>query len=267
MNLLILGASGYFGTEFVRQAIDRGHAVETIITSAPIVRVPNEIVRLCPNAVINCSAYTGRPTTAECETNRLTTWAANVTLPFQIGEAIRGTSIRFLHLSTGCRYRYRPEPYTIHDPPNLPIPRFYTLTKLLSDQYVCTLPNAIVARVRLPFHHVPHPRNLLTKLLAYPKVLDTRPNSLSHLSDAVQACLVLLESGASGPHNIVNPGYITNAGLLDRLRKAGHNPPGTLIPYLPDEPTISECVLEPTVPMRSLSAALDEAIARYTRSG
>ena len=73
--------------------------------------------------------------------------------------------------------------------------------------------------MRLPFDQYDHPRNFLSKLLSFPKVLDTR-NSMSHRGDFVKACLDLIELKAPfGTYNMTNPGAVWTHDIVDMLKQ------------------------------------------------
>jgi nucleoside-diphosphate-sugar epimerase len=70
----------------------------------------------------------------------------------------------------------------------------------------------------MPFDEVDQPCNLLSKLQAYPRIFD-HITSLSHLGDAVSACVDLFERRAPyGTYNVVNPGAITTRAVMEKIQ-------------------------------------------------
>ncbi len=73
--------------------------------------------------------------------------------------------------------------------------------------------DALQLRIRLPIASEPHPRNLLTKLLTYERVVRFA-NSITVLDDAWPTMLALVERGATGVWNVVNDGLEYHDDLL-----------------------------------------------------
>ena len=63
-------------------------------------------------------------------------------------------------------------------------------------------------RLRMPFDGSRSQRNLLMKLIKYPKVLDTE-NSITYLPDFLSAAETLIAKRKTGTYNVVNPGAIS----------------------------------------------------------
>ena len=70
-------------------------------------------------------------------------------------------------------------------------------------------------RLRMPFNHQDSDKNLITKLLKYPKVWSY-PNSISNLDEFVQACYnSFIQQIPYGIYNMTNPGSISAKEILD----------------------------------------------------
>jgi len=73
----------------------------------------------------------------------------------------------------------------------------------------------------MPFWHVDEPRNLLSKLILYPQILEAR-NSLSQAEDFVGATLELWRRRAPhGIYHICNPGSVLTSEIVSKLAAAG----------------------------------------------
>jgi dTDP-4-dehydrorhamnose reductase len=98
---------------------------------------------------------------------------------------------------------------------------FYVGSKALAEQVVRQYEKTWICRVRLPFDQYDNPRNYITKLLTYPKIVDAY-NSLAHRGDFVKACLDIIELKAPyGTYNMTNPGAIWAHDICKLLQDKG----------------------------------------------
>src|SRR5271154_6660482 len=68
----------------------------------------------------------------------------------------------------------------------------YSGTKALGEEVLAGKPDLFLWRLRIPFNHVENPRNYLTKLMRYARLLEAS-NSLSELPEFVAATLACWE--------------------------------------------------------------------------
>ena len=86
--ILLLGSSGYVGTEFMRQLDSYVTIKHTDIVDENFLREfirDNEI-----ELVINCAGYVGKPNVDACETQREETFDGNVLFPLMVQRACSG---------------------------------------------------------------------------------------------------------------------------------------------------------------------------------
>ena len=110
----------------------------------------------------------------------------------------------------------------------LPISRFARTTvlstvepKALGEEVVAPYPNVYIWRVRIPFDQFDHPRNYLTKLMRYNRLLDAR-NPISELREFVDASVRCWERRIPfGVYNMTNSGSITTREVVDMIAKSG----------------------------------------------
>jgi len=231
--ILILG-SGYIGQAFARELKSRklDHAVLSRgeFDCTHFGTLSARLTLKCPELLINAAGFCGQPNVDEVETRQADAILSNVVLPRVVADACALMQIPWIHTSSGCVYdsahcHQPPEGFSENDTPNFsfrnPPCSFYSGTKSLAEEAIAGSSNCWICRLRLPFNEVPGPKNLLTKLQEYVQIYDSPPNSLSHLGDAVRACVDLWEKKASpGIYNVTNPGAVTNreiAGLIKRI--------------------------------------------------
>ena len=66
----------------------------------------------------------------------------------------------------------------------------------------------------MPFSADVHPRNFITKITTYKKVIN-EPNSLSALDDLLPILIDMTLRGLKGNFNFVNPGVMTHNEILE----------------------------------------------------
>lgn len=230
--ILLLGGTGYFGQAYQRFFQRHGIAYRCLsrrdadytdpATLACIIR------ELHPQFLINCAGYTGAPNVDACETHKTECLFANTVLPGRIAEVCADAHLPWGHLSSGCIYTgCRPDGtgFTEQDPPNFDFRHnncsFYSGCKALAEEILRDAPQCYLWRGRIPFHNVDHPRNYLTKIMRYERLLDAR-NSLSHLDEFVRATYECWARGLPfGIYNVTNPGSITTREVVELILASG----------------------------------------------
>lgn len=253
--ILLLGASGYIGSEFIRELGCRGMPYAALSRSEVDYTHFGSLLRYIqehrPDFIINAAGYTGKPNVDACETRRAETLWGNVLLPATVGHACLVERVPWAHISTGCIYngtilaanrarvierdlseaRVRALAaadatslvgFNEADPPNFtfqtPPSSFYSGAKALAEEVVSRSGCRYIWRTRLPFDHHDHPRNYLSKLQRYSRVYDNL-NSVSNRGEFVRACLHLLESNAApGVYNLTNPGFVSTREVIDMVK-------------------------------------------------
>jgi len=222
MRVLIFGGKGFMGRQFLQIFPD------AILPSADIadaVAVTKVLDSEKPDIVINCAGKTGTPNVDWCEDHKLETIRSNITGPLILLEACLRRGIYWVHLSSGCVYEGDNGGcgYTEKDEPNF-TGSFYSRTKAWSEHTLREFTDRtedrggiLILRLRMPFDGSTHQRNLLMKLVKYPRVLDVA-NSITFLPDFLIAAQVLIEKRATGIFNVVNPGPISPYRIVELYR-------------------------------------------------
>lgn len=169
-----------------------------------------------PDVVINAAGKTGRPNVDGCELDPAGTLLSNVAGPIILAEECFSRNIFMAHLGSGCVYNDSESGYTEESPPNFS-GSIYSRSKALSEKALSELP-VLQVRLRMPFDGEPGPRNLITKIAGYKKVISV-PNSLTYVPDFVRAVDELVKRRKTGIWNVVNPGEITHAQILELYRE------------------------------------------------
>ena len=172
-----------------------------------------------PDVVINAIAKTGRPNIDWCEDNRGVTLESNVLVPANLGKACTDKGIYFVHLGSGCMYNGDKggKGFSEEDKPNFYGPQFYAITKILAEKILEGLP-CLILRPRMPVDVSPNPRNLITKLAGYSRVIDEQ-NSMTTIPHMIDALKKLIEKRVMGVYNFVNPGTISASEIMQTYKE------------------------------------------------
>ena len=181
-----------------------------------------------PEFLINCAGYTGKPNVDACELHKAECLFGNAVLPAIIQTACERAGVPWGHISSGCIYNgAKPDGsgFTETDAPNFSFRQnhcsFYSGTKALGEEVLADARDCYVWRLRIPFNNEDSPRNYLTKVMRYERLLEAR-NSLSQLDEFVRACVACWQKRVPfGVYNMTNPGSITTREIVEMIQKSG----------------------------------------------
>lgn len=226
-KIMLLGASGFIGSAFVRECETRGlkfyaaSRFEDWYDNEPGFRML--LHEFQPTLVINCAAFIPSPSVDACKDHPFETMATNVELPTLLANVCWKQHVPLMHLSTGCLFDEQRE-YSERDAPTRGWQGycgFYVGTKIAAEQIVSKIPMHYILRLRLPFDEFDHPRNYLSKLASFTKVFD-HVNSLTHRGDFVKAALDLWKLRAPwGKYHVACEGQVTARQLVMGMMARG----------------------------------------------
>ena len=230
--IYLLGGSGYVGQAY--QALLRRKAVPFRNLRRAEVDYTNPSVlgdllrRERPAFLINAAGFTGKPNVDACELHKAECLFGNVVLPGFIAQVCAEAGVPWGHVSSGCIYNgARPDGSGFHeeDTPNFTFRSnhcsFYSGSKALGEEVLAGAADVYLWRLRIPFNEVDHPRNYLTKLMRYERLLDAA-NSISQLDEFAAATFACWEQRVPfGTYNVTNPGTITTREIVELIRRSG----------------------------------------------
>ena len=230
--IYLLGGSGYVGQAY--QALLRRKAVPFRNLRRAEVDYTNPSVlgdllrRERPAFLINAAGFTGKPNVDACELHKAECLFGNVVLPGFIAQVCAEAGVPWGHVSSGCIYNgARPDGSGFHeeDTPNFTFRSnhcsFYSGSKALGEEVLAGAAGVYLWRLRIPFNEVDHPRNYLTKLMRYERLLDAA-NSISQLDEFAAATFACWEQRVPfGTYNVTNPGTITTREIVELIRRSG----------------------------------------------
>lgn len=230
--IYLLGGSGYVGQAYQALLTRKGipfrnlRRAELDYTNGDVLRAALE--RDKPEFLINAAGYTGKPNVDACELHKHECLYGNAVLPGIIADACAATGTPWGHVSSGCIFtgsRADGTGFREEDTPNFTFRTnncsFYSGSKALGEEVLAGKPAVYVWRLRIPFDNVDNPRNYLTKLMRYARLLEAT-NSISQLHEFVAATFACWEKRVPfGTYNVTNPGEVTTHEVVEMIRESG----------------------------------------------
>jgi len=228
--IILFGSNGYIGSEFKKQLEELKlpffqwpNAHKT--TFKDLEKWYDEAGYPLIGAAINAAGYTGKPNVDACELNKEDTLHGNVIWPQILTDWCALNDIPLGHVSSGCIYQGRREdgkPFTEEDDPNFNWTKnngsFYSGTKAIGETVVSKWEKSYIWRLRIPFEEYSGPRNYITKMVKYEKLLQAE-NSISNKQEFVRACIqTITKKVPYGIYNVTNTGYLTTDKLVEKLK-------------------------------------------------
>ncbi|MCF7687560.1 MAG: sugar nucleotide-binding protein [Cephaloticoccus sp.] len=230
--IYLLGGSGYVGAAYQALLRHKGIPFRNLRRAEFDYTNATKLTELLrtekPDFLINAAGYTGKPNVDACELHKTECLFGNAVLPGCIAEACTAAGVPWGHVSSGCIYTgARPDGsgFTETDTPNFSFRTnncsFYSGTKALGEEVLADRNDVYVWRLRIPFDHREGPRNYLTKMMRYQRLLDAA-NSISQLHEFVAATLACWEKRVPfGTYNVTNPGQVTTREVVDLILASG----------------------------------------------
>jgi dTDP-4-dehydrorhamnose reductase len=230
--IYLLGGSGYVGRAYQLWLGRQGRPFKIIRRAELDYTQTDKLLAALradrPEFLINAAGYTGKPTVDACEEHKAECLFANAVLPGLIAEACAEAGVPWGHVSSGCIFaseRAGGGGFRETDKPNFtfrdPQCSFYSGTKAIGEEVLAGRPNVYIWRMRMPFDRFDNPRNYLSKLMRYDRLLDAR-NSLTDLQDFAEATLACWQKRVPfGIYNVTNPGAITTREVVELIQESG----------------------------------------------
>jgi len=185
--------------------------------------VEAELDKYQPTHVLNAAGVTGRPNVDWCEDHKMETVRTNVIGCLNLADLCAMRNIHHTLFATGCIFEYDKDHtiggtgFTEEDTPNFH-GSYYSHTKAMVEDMLKIYPTTCTLRVRMPISDDLSPRNFITKIAKYDRVVNI-PNSMTVLTEMLPVSLVMAERKLTGIYNFCNPGAISHNECLELYKK------------------------------------------------
>mmetsp|Transcript_34626 Transcript_34626/g.107064 ORF Transcript_34626/g.107064 Transcript_34626/m.107064 type:complete len:305 (+) Transcript_34626:93-1007(+) len=227
-KFLLYGKNGWIGGMLIE--LIKASGDEVVLGDARLENreaVAAEIDKHAPTRVLNAAGVTGRPNVDWCEFNKQTVIRTNIIGCLNLADLCWQRKIHCTLYATGCIFEYDDAhplggglstAFTEEERANFD-GSYYSMTKGFCEEMLrAFLDHLTVLRVRMPISDDLSPRNFITKISKYEKVVDV-PNSMTVLHDLLPASLELSRRELSGIYNFCNPGAISHNECLELYKK------------------------------------------------
>jgi dTDP-4-dehydrorhamnose reductase len=185
--------------------------------------------------------------------------------------------IPFHHVSSGCIYQGDCF-YKETDAPNFD-ESWYSFSKKIGE--IMNLTDSRIYRLRIPFSHVPHQKNFISKIIKFDK-LTNHYNSISNIEDFVRAVSFgIRENIPAGIYNITNPGKIKAREISEMLKEKKIVPSDKVWEILENPEDVkriekiprSNCTLDSSkiinlgVPLQEIHESLNKTLDSWMKNG
>lgn len=171
-----------------------------------------------PDVVVNFAGVRAQPHIDWCEDHKEETTLVNVAGSINVMIAAMEVGAYPIQIASGCIYDSGVEKAcTEEDTPNF-TGSYYSRMRIAQQIAMQELP-LLYARIRMPLCAFPHPRNFITKIAGYEKVINI-PNSMTLLEDLFVALedLSTREEKVYGILNLTNDGWVDHKTVLDAYK-------------------------------------------------
>lgn len=222
-KVLVYGGSGWIGGKMI-SLLRKLDDVDVIVGEARIDNyedVEREIALHQPHKVLCAAGLTGRPNVDWCEDHKCEVLRVNVLATGALADCCHRNNATLTYFGTGCIYEYCDgmsyDGFTELCKPNFD-GSFYSKTKIITESILKEYDNVLVLRVRMPLSDDLHPRNFITKITKYEKVVNV-PNSMTILHELLPIAVDMMMKNITGIYNFTNPGVISHNQILELYKK------------------------------------------------
>jgi len=229
MLWLLYGSRGWIGGQLTNILTQMGETfVEGSARLDNYEETLNEIKKFNPDRVISTIGRTSGPghpniDYLELPGKLIENLRDNLHGPINLASICQSLDIHMTYLGTGCIYEFdenhpmesweQTKGFTEEDVPNFSGSQ-YSAVKSVTDGLIRQFKTTLNARIRMPISYDINPRNFVTKITQYKKVISI-PNSMTVLPELLPIMIDMAKNKVTGTVNLTNPGAITHKDILD----------------------------------------------------
>ncbi len=218
-KVLLLGATGFIGSHFKCALPQEGFKIFTPrIEIRNHTEVEKAVYETKPDVIINATGITGYPNVDWCESHPGETMSVNVGGSINVAAIAEEFGTYLVQMASGCVYDGdKKGGFTEEDEPNY-FGSLYSRSRVYSEKALKEFKNVLQLRVRIPITGKPHPKNLIDKLLKYPKMINIQ-NSCTIIEDFIPAAIELMKRKKTGIFNMTNVGAMDHKSIMTMYKE------------------------------------------------
>ena len=230
-KILVYGSNGFIGNKLIN--ILKEKSINYIASNVRLENygdIGKELHELKPSHVILAAGLTGKPNVDWCEDHKKEVLRVNVIGTSVLADECFKRNIHLTYFGSGCIYEYNEEHrlykkddfefligYYEDDEPNFD-KSFYSKTKIIIEKILKNYNNILILRLRMPISDELSPKNFITKIINYKKVINI-PNSMTILYELLPISIDMLLKNKVGIYNFTNPGRISHNEILELYKQ------------------------------------------------
>ena len=243
MKWLVYGSKGWIGSALVKILeslhIPDNHVYHGESRVNDLNSVEEEIKKIAPDRVLSLIGRTSGPgyntiDYLEQKGKLVENINDNLFSPVLLALVCKKYDIHFTYMGTGCIFKYDNDKFALNNGNGFKesdLPNFfgssYSTVKGFTDRLFhvmeeCGYNNLLNIRIRMPITADMHPKNFITKICNYEKVVNI-PNSMTVLPELLPIMIDMSLKKVTGTVNLTNPGTISHNEILDMYREIVDN--------------------------------------------
>ena len=214
-KILLFGSTGFIGSHLKPALLEKGYEVaDPRIDVRELAQVHEIVEKENPDYIVNATGITGKPNVDWCEEHGEETYQVNVGGSLNIASVALEKGLKVAQMSSGCVYDgdNNGQGFSEEDEPNF-YGSLYSRSRAVCEKMLRDFPNVLQLRIRIPLMGTSNRKNLIDKLLMYPKMINV-VNSCTVIEDFIPAMIQLMEMGTTGVINMCNPGPMDHASIM-----------------------------------------------------
>jgi dTDP-4-dehydrorhamnose 3,5-epimerase-like enzyme/dTDP-4-dehydrorhamnose reductase len=217
IEFVVFGYKGFLGSNIIKNLEKKN---KVFVKSDIRLNETNEIEKLLtkykPKRVINCAGLTGTPNIFWCDDNKIDTIETNIIFQMTMAKICNDKNIHLTILGSGGIFK-NDKSYSECDEGNFDL-NFYSKSRIYLENMVKNYKNVLYTRINYPICNYKSEKNLLTKLLKYTKIDDTR-FSITCIDDLFPKLIDMIDNNETGVCNLVNEGFISPVKIMEIYNK------------------------------------------------
>ena len=231
MKWLIYGSYGWIGSQVIELLKKNSNniIIQSNLRVDNSIEIEKEILETLPDRIICLIGRTTGPgfTTIdylEQKGKLIENINDNLFSPMVLAILSNKYNIHLTYLGTGCIFSYNDNKYSDNGFKEEDNPNFfgseYSIIKGYTDRLfnLMDFKGVLNVRIRMPIVGYDHPKNFITKICSYEKVVNI-PNSMTVLPELLPIMIDMSINQASGTINLTNPGRISHNEILDMYKE------------------------------------------------
>lgn len=217
-KIYLLGATWYVWWHILKFLSTSYEIICSKVKIQNYLDLEKDIISVKPDIIINAAWMTGKPNVDSCESNKEDTLVINVAWSINVASISSRLGIYMVQIGSWCIYSWNNDWrwFSELDPPNF-FGSVYSRSKILSEKAISEF-NVLQLRIRIPIEGKSNPKNVINKLLSYPRIISV-DNSFTIIEDFLVALKQMICDKKTWIYNMTNIGYTNHSFIMNEYKR------------------------------------------------